>query len=992
MREMKSKKNFRLFSEELSNSIKRFYNFYLGKSPPSFLIIPLGLIGGVTELWSYLVDHDETPLFVFLYTSKDLKEQEKFRDTEFLRAAIKNRGAGFTYFWNVFSLKENEEILLEIEGKNRKTSSIIDSLKDEINRFSDDFKEEFKTSLKRLSGHFSEDRLMIHEHEVRKQSTPNFYQQFRVKGEIHDIAKNIAFNTSSISEVKILMIDDNLKPIEKDIRRMKEYLGENVNIYWCKEYEKFLDFSISNARKRELKIYLFLQNGEMIKSMEELIQEVDYIFVDLLFKGRNLGHKIVRNLNKFRKFHTKCQFDIFILSRAQNTDNIQRCLNEGAAAYVFKDRILSIPYKIAELRLSEEEKLHVKKTLKYQNFRSLYKLPHKYVRKLQTERILPRKFFEIRENIDKATSEKERVRYENLINLYKSKARKWIRALPKADLHCHLGGSLDIEVIFNLSLNIVNDFIKKSNNEGREIASYLWKFLKEFVCDEHILAPWPDEKALYELRNKIAEPKIRNSESILKVIEILREIPTRDKQIPLMIKFKEFLIIHKSDWVKKKLGLENLNSNIVKLLAPEALVFPYLLREINTSLNSEKKLKDYQLRCFFLVFLGLYRERLSKDRILSVWREKNTPYSKALSIYSIDENNFITNLNTTIELINEVTGEHKNPSRLEILPKLISAKHESKNKSLPGYLRGCEYTGSIQLQNKLNIFIAGASVVMSAANENVRYLELRCSPSGFTKGGLLEKEAIETLLEGVDYGMLLSKEKGNLIMANIIITAKRHKAPDEIARHISMAIMYRNGLKRKDEGEGFLFPRIIGVDLAGQEAGYRPSRYVNDFTPLFRISFPITVHAGEADTVESIWEAVYKLHASRIGHGLTLHQNPFLMSMFRDQGIGIELNPTSNALTNPEFEKTDSYPLKKFVNEGIKVTINTDNRTISDTTLSDEFVKAAELWRDMSKWETLRIIKMGFVLSFLSKEEKRKLLTLIEEEIYEKIIKLEKIE
>ena len=118
------------------------------------------------------------------------------------------------------------------------------------------------------------------------------------------------------------------------------------------------------------------------------------------------------------------------------------------------------------------------------------------------------------------------------------------------------------------------------------------------------------------------------------------------------------------------------------------------------------------------------------------------------------------------------------------------------------------------------------------------------------------------------------------------------------------------------------------------------------------------------------------------------------MNLFRDLQICVEMNPISNLLTNPRIK--DEYPFFEFVNKGIKVTINTDNQSVSDCTLSEEFVKAAELFQNnrkntrgywISKWDILRIIRNSFSSSFMDRDEKRDFMRAVEEEIYQAIIK-----
>jgi len=188
----------------------------------------------------------------------------------------------------------------------------------------------------------------------------------------------------------------------------------------------------------------------------------------------------------------------------------------------------------------------------------------------------------------------------------------------------------------------------------------------------------------------------------------------------------------------------------------------------------------------------------------------------------------------------------------------------------------------------------------------------------------------------------------------------------------------------------------VSFDLAGIEFGYRVENFLNQFQPLLKKSFPITIHAGEEDTYESVWQAIYLVNSHRIGHALTLRNDRNLLEMVRDRHIAIELCPFSNYMTrknkryniNPNekksnWEKEKFYPLKQCLKEQINVTINIDNPVVSDSTLNEEFLFAAKLSNGLSKWEILKIIKNGFKHISCSLEDKRILMNEIEDEIYE---------
>ncbi len=151
----------------------------------------------------------------------------------------------------------------------------------------------------------------------------------------------------------------------------------------------------------------------------------------------------------------------------------------------------------------------------------------------------------------------------------------------------------------------------------------------------------------------------------------------------------------------------------------------------------------------------------------------------------------------------------------------------------------------------------------------------------------------------------------------------------------------------------------------------------------------ITIHAGENVDVKSIWEAVYHLNAERIGHGLTLMENPELMKRFIDKNIAVEMCPSSNFQIVgyrdnylPQTQAQKIYPLKAYLNEGIKVTVNTDNPGISRTNLTQELHRAARLTPDgLCLWDVLKIVRNGFKASFVDRIDRNRMLRKAERKV-----------
>jgi adenosine deaminase len=230
-----------------------------------------------------------------------------------------------------------------------------------------------------------------------------------------------------------------------------------------------------------------------------------------------------------------------------------------------------------------------------------------------------------------------------------------------------------------------------------------------------------------------------------------------------------------------------------------------------------------------------------------------------------------------------------------------------------------------------------------------------------------------------------------------------------------LALKYRYGLNNKNKGIGVgedsglqasldsssffeTDTKVVSFDLAGLEQGNRAGKFYDLFLPLLKKCFPITIHAGEEDSHEAIWEAIYEVQSQRIGHGLTLRNNRELLDIVKDRHIAIELCPISNLLTREkntwrqlelkqrnlknEYDKPKYYPLRQYLMENLDVTINTDNPFVSDSTLTKEFLVSAWLAGGLTKWEVLRLIKNGFRSAALPKEQKRLLMNEIDDEIY----------
>lgn len=285
-----------------------------------------------------------------------------------------------------------------------------------------------------------------------------------------------------------------------------------------------------------------------------------------------------------------------------------------------------------------------------------------------------------------------------------------------------------------------------------------------------------------------------------------------------------------------------------------------------------------------------------------------------------------------------------------------------------GYEKLGDLQGSGLLQSEAGIRAACRILIRKCQTENIRYLELRQSPVKYTRGGLTAVEVAEMIRQEL--------QKADQTIFKAVFITSRHGKMSEVHQHIELAqeLFERDPAYRE---------WIVGFDLAGAEDARRPAELRSAFLPLRKESMNITIHAGETESVQNIWEAVYELNADRIGHGLTLNEDAKLKSRILNRKISIEMCPSSNTQIvrfDPDSQK--KYPLKQYLDEGLRVTVNTDNPGISRTSLSREYYRAAALSPGgLSQWEILRIIRNGFRGAFLPFPERQKLLLDSEKEI-----------
>ena len=240
------------------------------------------------------------------------------------------------------------------------------------------------------------------------------------------------------------------------------------------------------------------------------------------------------------------------------------------------------------------------------------------------------------------------------------------------------------------------------------------------------------------------------------------------------------------------------------------------------------------------------------------------------------------------------------------------------------------------------------------AEDGCVYAEIRFAPSLFTTQKLSVHEVIEAVLSGFSEG-----SSGTNLTLRTIITAMR--TSNDSKTIAEAAVDFR------DKG-------VVGFDIAGREAGYPPTDHLEAFQLLQRENFHFTIHAGEAFGLPSIWEAVQYCGAERLGHGVRIIDDieldssgnfilGSLASFIRDRRIPLELCPTSNIHTGA-VQSLEEHPIGLLKDLGFRVTVNTDNRLMSNVSMTSELLslnKAFGWDLDDFSWLTVNAMKSAFL-------------------------------
>lgn len=270
------------------------------------------------------------------------------------------------------------------------------------------------------------------------------------------------------------------------------------------------------------------------------------------------------------------------------------------------------------------------------------------------------------------------------------------------------------------------------------------------------------------------------------------------------------------------------------------------------------------------------------------------------------------------------------------------------NKDLVEYLKKFELPLKV-MQSEENLERIAFELVEDLAKENYMYAEIRFAPHLHTEKGLSLDKVIKSVTNGIERA-----ERDYDIKSNIILCIMRHLSVEKGFEIVNLAKSYMGS-------------KVVAIDLAGDEFNYPVTIFKDVFAKAKENNIPITIHAGEARGYESIVDSI-ELGASRIGHGVRAYENTNLIQELINKNIFLECCAISNMNTQI-FDDFYEYPFKNYLNKGIKVTINTDNRTVSNTNFKKE-IEVLEKYNSIDKNEIIKSIKNSIYGAFISDKEK----------------------
>jgi adenosine deaminase len=314
-------------------------------------------------------------------------------------------------------------------------------------------------------------------------------------------------------------------------------------------------------------------------------------------------------------------------------------------------------------------------------------------------------------------------------------------------------------------------------------------------------------------------------------------------------------------------------------------------------------------------------------------------------------------IDTLIELAHKQNVKLPSTNPKQLSKVVMSGKH---CQNLTEYLQGFDITLSV-MQEPEALYRIAYELAENAAEENTWYMEVRYSPILHIRRGLKLTTIVDAVIEG-----LQEAEKKFNIKTGVILCGMRNINPETSLKLAELAVAYKN-------------KGVVAFDLAGQEENYPAKDHKEAFYIIRNNNINSTAHAGEAYGPESIHQAIHYCGAHRIGHGTRLYEDGDLLNYVNDHRIPLEICLTSNIQTHAATS-FETHPLRFYYDFGLRITINTDNRLVSDTTITNELFLAAK-HLNLTLDDIKSIIMDGFKSAFLPNRAKSIMMNMVNDKL-----------
>ncbi len=296
----------------------------------------------------------------------------------------------------------------------------------------------------------------------------------------------------------------------------------------------------------------------------------------------------------------------------------------------------------------------------------------------------------------------------------------------------------------------------------------------------------------------------------------------------------------------------------------------------------------------------------------------------------------------SLDLIRNLLGRDVQMEELQAAPDCQSLAEYLKRFDLPV---AC-------MQTPEGLRKSGYDFISQVAKENVKYIEVRFAPSFSVNDRLNHSDVLENVIAGLEQG---KQEFGTDY--RVITCAMRH-------------LPYEENYKMLCAASEFLGKGVCSADLAGDEAAFATSQFRELFENAKKLGLPFTLHAGECGNPQNIITSI-ELGAKRVGHGIAMSGNEEVIALCKKHEIGVEMCPISNLQTKAVLHGRD-YPMREFLDAGLLVTINTDNRTVSNTSITSEIEHVQQSY-GITDEEIIQMQRNAAKVAFVDEDVKEKM-------------------